>query len=35
VDAARIAAEYRDGVLTVHLPKQGNVKPKQIPVKAG
>jgi HSP20 family molecular chaperone IbpA len=35
VDAAKISAECRDGVLTVHLPKQEKVKPKQIAVKAG
>jgi HSP20 family protein len=35
IDADKISADYRDGVLTVHLPKQERVKPKQIPVKAG
>ncbi len=34
VDAAKISAESRDGVLTVHLPKQEKVKPKRIAVKA-
>lgn len=35
IDAARISAEYRDGVLTVHLPKQERAKPKRIAVKTG
>jgi HSP20 family protein len=35
IDADKIAAEYCDGVLTVHLPKQEKVKPKRIAVKAG
>jgi len=35
IDAGKISAEYRDGVLTVHLPKQERVKTKQIPVLAG
>ncbi len=34
IDSDTISAEYRDGVLTVHLPKQERVKPKQITVKA-
>jgi HSP20 family protein len=34
VDPAKISAEYRDGVLTVHLPKQEKLKPKRIAVKA-
>jgi len=34
IDSDKIAAEYRDGVLTVHLPKQEKVKPKRIAVKA-
>jgi len=32
VDTTRISAEYRDGVLTVHLPRQEKVKPKRIAV---
>ena len=35
IDSDRISAEYRDGVLTVHLPKQERVKPKRIAVQAG
>ena len=35
IDAGKISAEHRDGVLTVHLPKQERVKPKRIAVKAG
>jgi HSP20 family molecular chaperone IbpA len=34
IDANRIAAELKDGVLTVHMPKQESAKPKQIKVKA-
>jgi len=33
VDAARIAATYKDGVLTVRLPRREESKPKQIAVK--
>jgi HSP20 family protein len=33
-DAEKIAADYRDGVLTVHLAKQERVKPKRIAVKS-
>ena len=33
VDANKISADYRDGVLTVHLPKQERAKPKRIAVK--
>jgi len=35
IDAGKISAEYRDGVLTVHLPKQERVKPKRIAVQPG
>lgn len=33
VDADRIAAELKNGVLTVHLPKSERLKPKRIAVK--
>jgi HSP20 family protein len=32
-DAQKIQAEFKDGILTVHLPKNENAKPKQIEVK--
>lgn len=32
VDASRINAEIKDGVLKLHLPKSERAKPKQIPV---
>ncbi len=35
IDSDKISAGYRDGVLTVHLPKQEKVKPKRIAVKVG
>ncbi|HSW46659.1 MAG TPA: Hsp20/alpha crystallin family protein [Phycisphaerae bacterium] len=35
IDAARIRAEYSDGVLVLHLPKVEAVKPCRISVKAG
>jgi HSP20 family protein len=34
VDAGRITAEFKMGVLTVHLPKIEAVKPRMIPVNA-
>ena len=33
VDAATLSAEFKDGVLNVHLPKSSNGKPKAISVK--
>ncbi len=35
IDAGRISAECKNGVLTVHLPKVEAVKPRQISVKGG
>jgi len=32
VDASRIAASYKDGVLTIRLPRREEAKPKQISV---
>jgi HSP20 family protein len=32
VDADKVEAELRDGVLTVTLPKAESVKPRKIPV---
>jgi HSP20 family molecular chaperone IbpA len=34
IDSTRIAAELKNGVLTVHLPKTERAKPKRIAVKA-
>jgi HSP20 family protein len=33
VDAQKVAAEFKDGVLRVHLPKSASAKPKSIDVK--
>ncbi len=33
VDAPNVKAEFKDGVLNVHLPKAANVKPRAIEVK--
>ncbi len=33
VDAGRVGAELKDGLLTVHLPKREEAKPRQIEVK--
>jgi HSP20 family molecular chaperone IbpA len=30
---ARVTAEFKNGVLTIHVPKAENVKPKAIEVK--
>jgi HSP20 family protein len=35
VDAGKIKAAYKDGVLTVNLPKSEEAKPKQIEVHVG
>lgn len=32
IDASKVKASYEDGVLTVHLPKQEAVKPRQIQI---
>ncbi len=34
VDASQITADYRDGVLTLHLPKAAAAKPRKIAVQA-
>lgn len=33
IDASKIDAECKNGVLTVHLPKTEAVKPKQVPIR--
>ena len=33
IDATRISAECKNGVLTVHLPKQESAKPKQVKIR--
>jgi HSP20 family molecular chaperone IbpA len=33
IDSTRIEAEFKNGVLIVHLPKQEAAKPKQVPIK--
>jgi HSP20 family protein len=33
VEATKITADYKDGVLVVHLPKKPEAKPKEIPIK--
>lgn len=35
VDENKVVAEYKDGVLTVRLPKAPNAKPKTVDVKVG
>ena len=32
VDASKVAAEYKDGVLTVRLPMRDDAKPRSVPV---
>jgi HSP20 family protein len=35
IDPSKIEAEHKNGVLTVHLPKQESAQPKQVQVRAG
>jgi HSP20 family protein len=32
VDAGKVAADYRDGVLTVRLPMREDARPRMVPV---
>jgi HSP20 family protein len=32
-DASKISSEFKEGVLTVHLPKNPNAKPKAVEIK--
>jgi HSP20 family molecular chaperone IbpA len=34
IDAEKISADLKDGVLRVHLPKAAALKPRQIPIKS-
>jgi HSP20 family protein len=34
IDASRIEADYKQGVLVVHLPKQERARPKQVRIRA-
>jgi len=35
VDSEAVSADYKNGVLTVHLPKSSAVKPRRVEVRAG
>jgi HSP20 family molecular chaperone IbpA len=35
IDPSGISAEFRNGVLTLHLPKSAERKPRKIPVRSG